>query len=119
MDNCYVDIIGTKGVAHIDIDVKNCHARVSVHGVTQTVVEDKPYTDKNLDVMLDVFAKSVMAGENLGLPTVHDSVVASEMSWKMELVKLSGLALKMKEVGIKICDKAFILTFIFLFLIGK
>lgn len=83
VDNCYVDIIGTKGVAHIDIDVKNCHARVSVHGVTQTVVEDKPYTDKNLDVMLDVFAKSVMAGENLGLPTVHDSVVASEMSWKM------------------------------------
>ncbi|MGN0033560.1 MAG: Gfo/Idh/MocA family protein [Candidatus Limimorpha sp.] len=83
VDNCYVDIIGTKGVAHINIDVKDCYATVSIHGVTQTLEEKKHYADKNLDVMLDVFAKSILSGENLGLPTVHDSVVASEMSWKM------------------------------------
>lgn len=38
---------------------------------------------------------------------------------KKDRRKLVNVALKMKEVGVKICDKAFILTFIFLFLMNK
>lgn len=38
---------------------------------------------------------------------------------KKDRRKLVNVALKMKEVGVKICDKAFILTFIFLFLMSK
>ena len=38
---------------------------------------------------------------------------------KKDKKKLVNVALKMKGVGVKICDKAFILTFIFLFLIEK
>lgn len=38
---------------------------------------------------------------------------------KKDKKELVNVALKMKEVGVKICDKAFILTFIFLFLMEK
>lgn len=38
---------------------------------------------------------------------------------KKDKKKLVNVALKMKGVGVKICDKAFILTFIFLFLMEK
>ena len=38
---------------------------------------------------------------------------------KKDRRKLVNVALKMKEVGVKICDKVFILTFIFLFLMSK
>lgn len=82
-ESCYVDVIGTKGVGHIDINVKQCTARLTVNGVTQTIVEDFSFVDKNIDVSIETFAQSIKAGKNLGLPTVHDSVVASTMAWKM------------------------------------
>jgi hypothetical protein len=34
-------------------------------------------------VMVDVFARSVLAGKNLGFPQARDSVIASEVSWAM------------------------------------
>lgn len=82
-ESCYVDVIGTKGIAHIDINVRACKAHVSVRGVTKTVEEDFSFADKNLDVMVETFVQSVYSGKNLGLPTIHDSVVASTMAWKM------------------------------------
>ena len=42
-----------------------------------------------------------------------------EVGIKKDRRKLVNVALKMKDVGVKICDKAFILTFIFLFLMSK
>ena len=33
--------------------------------------------------MVDVFARSVLAGKNLGFPQARDSVIASEVSWAM------------------------------------
>ncbi len=33
--------------------------------------------------MVDVFARSILAGKNLGVPQARDSVIASEVSWAM------------------------------------
>lgn len=38
---------------------------------------------------------------------------------KKDRKELVSVALKMKEIGVGICSKAFILTFIFLFLMSK
>jgi hypothetical protein len=51
--------------------------------VGETVYKTAPFNDKKLDVMVDVFARSVIAGKNLGFPQARDSVIASEVSWAM------------------------------------
>ncbi len=79
--NCYVDIIGTKGVARMTHDFHN--ATVELHGITRTDKIVREFGDKKLDVLTDVFARSIHAGRNLGFPEVRDSVIASEMAWKM------------------------------------
>ncbi len=79
--NCYVDIIGTKGIARMTHDFKN--ATVELHGTGRTEKIVKEFGDKKIDVLVDVFARSIIAGRNLGFPQVRDSVVASEMAWRM------------------------------------
>jgi myo-inositol 2-dehydrogenase/D-chiro-inositol 1-dehydrogenase len=79
--NCYVDVIGTKGIARMTHDFKT--ATVELHGITQTVRQTKAFDDKKIDVLVDVFAKSILAGKNLGFPSVRDSVIASDIAWKM------------------------------------
>ena len=79
--NCYVDCIGTKGIARMRHDFKT--ATIEVHGVNRTVVRSDPFNDKKLDVMVDLFARSLMAGRNVGVPTPRDSVIASEVAYKM------------------------------------
>jgi predicted dehydrogenase len=79
--NCYVDVIGTKGVARMHHDFTK--ATIELHGVHETLQKTAPFNDKKLDVMVDVFAKSILAGKNLGFPQARDSVVASEVSWAM------------------------------------
>jgi myo-inositol 2-dehydrogenase/D-chiro-inositol 1-dehydrogenase len=79
--NCYVDVIGTKGVARMTHDFKK--ATVELHGIHTTIKQTDDFNDKKIDVIVDVFARSVLAGENLGFPTVRDSVIASDMAWKM------------------------------------
>ncbi|HEY1921464.1 MAG TPA: Gfo/Idh/MocA family oxidoreductase [Tepidisphaeraceae bacterium] len=79
--NCYLDAIGTKGICrmrHNFID-----ATIEMHGINATVKKTGLFNDKKLDVMIDVFARSVAAGKNLGMPSARDSVVASEVSWAM------------------------------------
>jgi myo-inositol 2-dehydrogenase/D-chiro-inositol 1-dehydrogenase len=79
--NCYVDVIGTKGIARLKYDFKT--ATVELHGVHDTITKTDDFNDKKIDILVDVFAKSVLAGKNLGYPTVEDSVIASDMAWKM------------------------------------
>lgn len=79
--NCYVDVIGTKGVARMHHDFST--ATIELYGVTETLQKTAPFNDKKLDVMVDVFARSVMEGKNLGFPQARDSVIASEVSWAM------------------------------------
>jgi predicted dehydrogenase len=79
--NCYVDAIGTKGVARMRHDF--VHATVELYGVRNTLSKTAPFNDKKLDVMVDVFARSILARKNLGFPEARDSVIASEVSWAM------------------------------------
>src|SRR5579872_1174146 len=79
--NCYVDAIGTKGVARMHHDFTE--ATVELYGVKLTLQKTAAFNDKKLDVMVDIFARSTLAGKNLGFPQARDSVVASEVSWAM------------------------------------
>jgi len=100
--NCYVDAIGTKGVARMHHDFTK--ATVELHGVHETFHKTAPFNDKKLDVMVDVFAKSIMANKNLGFPEARDSVVASEVSWAMlndavaNVPPVRGTAEEMQEI---------------------
>lgn len=79
--NCYVDCIGTKGICRMTHDFKN--ATIDCRGINHTVTKTGLFGDKKLDVMVDTFGRSILQGKNLGFPTVRDSVIASEMAWKM------------------------------------
>ena len=79
--NCYVDAIGTKGVARMRHDF--AEATVELYGVHKTLCKTAAFNDKKLDVMVDVFARSILAGKNCGFPQARDAVIASEMSWAM------------------------------------
>ncbi|HEX8324109.1 MAG TPA: Gfo/Idh/MocA family oxidoreductase [Tepidisphaeraceae bacterium] len=79
--NCYVDLIGTRGICRMTHDFQT--ATIDCHGVNTTTRKTALFNDKKLDVMCDVFARSVLAGKNLGVPTARDSAAASEMAWKM------------------------------------
>jgi hypothetical protein len=54
-----------------------------MHGIHTTITKTDDFNDKKIDVLVDVFAKSVLSGTNRGFPTMRDSVVASDMAWKM------------------------------------
>ena len=79
--NCYVDVIGTKGVARMRHDFSA--ASVELYGVGEAQFKTAAFNDKKLDVMVDVFARSVLEGKNVGFPQARDSVIASEVSWAM------------------------------------
>lgn len=79
--NCYLDAIGTKGVARMRHDF--AEATVELYGVRNTICKTAAFNDKKLDVMVDVFGRSILAGKNLGFPQARDSVIASELSWAM------------------------------------
>jgi myo-inositol 2-dehydrogenase/D-chiro-inositol 1-dehydrogenase len=79
--NCYVDCIGTKGIARMRHNFKD--ATIEIHGTDTTIMKTAAFNDKKLDVMVDLFARSLVAGKNVGFPTPRDSVVASEVAWAM------------------------------------
>jgi len=79
--NCYLDAIGTKGVARMRHDFDK--ATIELFGVHESLQKTADFNDKKLDVMLDVFARSIFAGKNLGFPEARDAVIASEVSWAM------------------------------------
>jgi hypothetical protein len=59
------------------------NATIEMHGINNTVTKTALFNDKKLDVMVDVFARSLAAGKNLGVPVARDSVIASEVAWAM------------------------------------
>ncbi|MCP9611686.1 Gfo/Idh/MocA family protein [Coprobacter tertius] len=78
--NSYVDIIGTEGIVRMTHDFKT--AVVELHGVNQTVREERPFGGKNIDVLCDLFAQSIETGvRHPDLPTLRDSAVASQYAW--------------------------------------
>ena len=79
--NCYLDAIGTKGVARMTHNFVD--ATIELFGVHETIRRTAPFNDKKLDVMVDVVVHSVLCGKNLGVPQARDSVIASEISWAM------------------------------------
>ena len=58
-------------------------ATAELHGVHRSLCKTAAFNDKTLDVMVDVFARSILAGTNLGFPQARDSGIASEVSWAM------------------------------------
>jgi myo-inositol 2-dehydrogenase/D-chiro-inositol 1-dehydrogenase len=79
--NCYVDLIGTRGICRMRHDFQN--ATIDCHGINTTLRKTAMFNDKKLDVMIDVFARSIRAGKNVGFPTARDSAIASEVAWAM------------------------------------
>ena len=62
-------------------DFKN--ATIECFGINNTMKKTALFNDKKLDVMIEIFAKSISAGKNMGFPTPRDSAVASEVAWAM------------------------------------
>lgn len=79
--NCYVDIIGTKGICRMRHDFQ--FATIECNGIHCTKQKTAPFNDKKLDVMCSTFVRSLRAGKNLGLPSPRDSAIASEVAWAM------------------------------------
>lgn len=79
--NSYIDIIGTEGIVRMTHDFKK--AVVELHGINQTIREERPYGEKNIDILCNLFADSVESGKrHPQLPTLKDSAIASEYAWK-------------------------------------
>lgn len=77
----YNDIIGTKGVARMTHDFKT--AKVEINGITKTIVQEKPFGDKNIDILLKLFAESISSGTlHPSLPKLRDGAMASEYAWR-------------------------------------
>ena len=80
--HAYVDLIGTKGVIHMTHDFRT--ARVELRGTEKTEVLERPFGEKNLAVLCDAMARSILSGRrDPSLPGFADAAVASEMAWKM------------------------------------
>ncbi len=79
--NSYIDIIGTKGIARMTHDFKT--AVVELRGVTQTHRIERPFGGKNIDVLCDLFARSIESGvREASLPRLRDAAIASEYAWR-------------------------------------
>lgn len=77
--NSYIDIIGTKGIAHMTHDFKT--AWVDLRGVTQTLKLEKPFGGKNIDKLIDLMADSIITGKrHSDMPLFRDSAIASQMA---------------------------------------
>lgn len=78
--NSYVDLIGTKGIARMSHDYIT--GKVELHGTDRTDVIERPFGDKNLDVLCSGFARSLDNGRlDPSLPCVADAVTASKYAW--------------------------------------
>ena len=78
---CYFEAIGTRGVARFHHDFTD--VSLELHGENQTVHKTGAYGGKKLDVMVDLFARSLAAGRDLGLPGARDAVIASRVAQQM------------------------------------
>lgn len=79
--NCSLEAMGTLGVVRYQHDFIN--VELQMHGVNQTIDKTGPYGGKKQDVMVKLFADSLDAQRDLGLPSARDSVIASRVSQQM------------------------------------
>ena len=80
--NSYVELIGTKGFCHMTHDFKT--AVINLHGVNVTEHIEHPHGGKNVDVLLDQMAESILTGQrHSDMPQLRDSAIASEMAWRI------------------------------------
>lgn len=79
--NCYVDIIGTKGIVRMTHDFKT--AVVDLRGINRTLRLERPFGGKNIDVLCQLFAESIAEGKlHPDLPCMRDAAIASDYAWK-------------------------------------
>lgn len=58
-------------------------AVVELRGVTQTHRIERPFGGKNIDVLCDLFARSIESGvREEALPRLRDAAIASEYAWR-------------------------------------
>ena len=55
---------------------------IDLRGTTQTVIDEMPYGDKKLHIMAQRLAAAIH-GDTIRYPQARDSVIASDISWKM------------------------------------
>jgi len=99
--NSYIDIIGTEGIVRMTHDFKT--AVVELHGVTQTIREERPFGGKNIHVLCNLFADSIESGKlHPDLPQFRDAAIASEFAWEfLEDAKTKDLPAIGKEETLK------------------
>ena len=79
--NCYFDIIGTKGTIHMTHNFRI--AKVELRGVTKTEVREERYGGKNIRILCDAVAASLLDGvEAEAMPSFRDAAIASEFAWR-------------------------------------
>jgi myo-inositol 2-dehydrogenase/D-chiro-inositol 1-dehydrogenase len=79
--NSFVDIIGTKGVARMGHDFHT--AIVELHGITETMKIEKSFGDKNIGILCNNFASSILSQKrHKGLPNFKDAAIASNYAWQ-------------------------------------
>ena len=76
-----LEIIGTRGVVRMEHDFET--VTLKMNGTSRTAQRTGPYGGKKLDVFVDLFARSLDEGRNLGFPTPRDAVIASAISHEM------------------------------------
>lgn len=80
--NSYVELIGTQGFCHMTHDFKT--AVIDLHGVNVTEHIERPHGGKNVDVLIDQMATTILEGRrHPDMPRLRDSAIASEYAWKM------------------------------------
>ncbi|GAF92015.1 unnamed protein product, partial [marine sediment metagenome] len=82
-NNSYCEAIGTRGVIRMDLDFAPDMVTLRMHGVTRTEQKKAPGGGKKMPVMIDLLARSLDAGCDLGLPKARDAVIASRISQEM------------------------------------
>lgn len=80
--NSYVELIGTQGFCRMTHDFKT--AVVELHGVTRTERIERPHGGKNIDVLIDEMAQSILSGErHPNMPLFSCAATASDFAWRM------------------------------------
>ena len=80
--NSYVELIGTQGFCRMTHDFKT--AVIELHGVTRTEHIERPHGGKNIDVLTNQMAESILSGRrHPDMPLFRCSADASDYAWRM------------------------------------
>lgn len=80
--NSYVELIGTQGLCRMTHDFKT--AVVELRGVTRTERIERPHGGKNIEILIDQMAESILSGRrHPDMPQFRCSATASDYAWRM------------------------------------